>query len=409
MSDDPPTTRRDSGARAIDASADGSEIGAVAAGRAAGTIPRSLTLGLLAAPGLAEELATELGHELPRLLGDRLSGQVAWVVPVVADDLAADARAGATGMIDAARRRMLDEGWDLVVCLTDLPLRIGRRPVVADASATHGVALVCLPALGAVQLRRRVREAVLRLVDGLLGEGVEGTGADAAERRRRIGRRLAELATPVRPVRADDDDDVDVRFVAAVVRGNLRLLAGMVRANRPWRLIVRLSRALAAALGAVVFAIVTSDIWRLADRLGWVRLTVLTLASLTAIVVFLIVAHGLWERSKDGRMREQVVLFNVATTLTLALGVLSLYAALFLLALGGAAMVVTPSVLSDAVGHAVGVREYMALAWTTTSLATVAGALGAGLESDAAVREAAYGYRPERQTQLDAGESAGAR
>jgi hypothetical protein len=397
MTEDPPTTRRDAGARTIDAG-DRAEIGAIAADSAAATGRRNLTLGLLAAPGLAEELASDLAQDLPGLLDERLSDQLAWIVPVVTDDLAADARTSATGMIDAARRRMLAEGWDLAVCLTDLPLRIGRRPVIADASATHGVALICLPALGAVALRRRARDAVLRLVDGLVGEGPDP--ADREERRHRVGRRLSELAAPARPVPADDDD-VDVRFVAAVVRGNLRLLAGMVRANRPWRLIVRLSRALAAALAAVVFAIVTSDIWRLADRLGWVRLTVLALASLTAIVVFLIVVHGLWERPADERMREQAVLFNVATTLTLAFGVLSLYAALFVLALAGAAMVVTPSVLSDAVGHGVGIGDYAGLAWMTTSLATVAGALGAGLESDDAVREAAYGYRPEHETQLD--------
>ena len=102
-----------------------------------------------------------------------------------------------------------------------------------------------------------------------------------------------------------DDDDVGVRFVAAVVRGNLRLLLGMVRANRPWRLAARLSRALVAALAAVAFALVTSDIWRIADSLGWLRLLALSIVSLAAIVLALLAAHGLWERAANRRGREQ--------------------------------------------------------------------------------------------------------
>jgi hypothetical protein len=309
-------------------------------------------------------------------------------------------------MIDAARRRMLEQGWDLAIVLTDLPLRIGRRPVVADVSAMHGVGLVSLPALGPLGLRRRARDAILRLVEGLVGESLElaldGDGAEEERvaRRRRVARRLVELAAPERRV-VPDDDEIDLRFVAAVVRGNLRLLAGMVRANRPWRLIARLSRALAAAVAAVVFALVTSDIWRVADALSWPRLALLTLLSVSGIVVFLIVSHGLWERAARARDREQAVLFNLATTTTLTLGVLSLYVALLVLALAGAALVVDRDVMTQQVGHAVDLVTYGKLAWLASSLATVAGALGAGLESDAAVREAAYGYRPEREVERD--------
>jgi Flp pilus assembly protein TadB len=101
-------------------------------------------------------------------------------------------------------------------------------------------------------------------------------------------------------------------------------------------------------------------------------------------------------------VRKQVALFNLATTATVVIGVLSLYVALFLLALAAAAVLVVPSLFADGLGHPVHPADYLELAWLTSSLATVGGALGAGLESDEAVREAAYTYRPDPATAFDA-------
>jgi hypothetical protein len=355
----------------------------------------TVELGLVVAPGLPAELAEDLARDLPAALPDGIE----WSVPVVVEDALADRQFGGVETIDIARERMRAAGWDLAVCISDLPLRIGRRPVVAHASATHGVALLSLPALGALNLRRRARASIVRLVDGLLGESLEREPGDAPARRARVARRLKALAAPVRP-ELPEDDDVDLRFVAAVVRGNLRLLAGMVRTNRPWRLIARLSRALAAALAAVAFALVTGDVWRISDRAGWASLLVLAVGALAGTTVWLIAAHGLWERS-SGDDREQVVLFNAATTLTVAVGVASLYAAVFVLTFTGAWVMIDAGLLSQALGHHARVWDYAGVAWLASSLATVGGALGSAVESDVAVREAAYGYRPERATERE--------
>src|SRR4051794_41716804 len=64
-------------------------------------------------------------------------------------------------------------------------------------------------------------------------------------------------------------------------------------------------------------------------------------------------------------------------------------------------MAIDAGVLGEALGHHAGVGDYAVLAWMASSLATIAGGLGAGLESDEAVREAAYGYRVERASERD--------
>jgi hypothetical protein len=347
---------------------------------------------MIAAPELAAEVAEALTEALPELLSERVSDRVRWEVPLVHDQLTHGA-GGGVEMVDAVRERMLAEGWDLAVCLTDLPLRIGSRPVVADASATHGVAVIALPALGARRLFERARDVVLRIVDGMIGESLE-PGRHDAGRRGRVGRRLVELAARAETGGAGDERG-RMRLLTGVVRGNLQLLLGMLRANRPWRLVAGLSKLLVGALSTGAIALVNTTIWRLADGLGWGRAALLSGMSVTALGVVLITAHDLWETAPAGSAAP-TTLFNLVTTLTVAFGVITLHVALLGLTALGAALVIDPRVLEEILGHPAGVTDYVTLAWAASTVATLGGALGSALETDVEVRQAAYGYWPDR-------------
>lgn len=345
-----------------------------------------VVIGLVSAPGAATAIAAALADDLRAELGLHLP-TVQWRVPTVVDALV-HPPADDAALVAAARARLVQQDWDLVVVLTDLPLAAHRRPVVAHASPVHGVAVVCLPALGAIGLRRRTRDTVVGLMRTLLGDTEDHALSGSAAV---LGRRAHELGRSQR-----DEGDGGVRFTARVLSGNLRLLIGMIRANQPWKLAVGLSRALAAALATGVFALVTPDIWRLGDALGWVSLVVIGVGSVAAITGALIAGAGLWERASNPVARKQVTLFNLATTATVVLGVLSLFGALFLLALLTAPVLVPSGLLANGLGHEVRVGDYLELVWITSALATLGGALGAGLESDEAVRAAAYTYRQDR-------------
>jgi hypothetical protein len=348
-------------------------------------------LGLIAAPGVPARLAESLAEHLPAALAVRLPG-TAWRAELLEDELVRPPASDAD-LVAAGREQLLHHDLDLAVVLTDLPLRVRRRPVIAHVSPLHHVALLSVPALGAVAVTRRAEDASLRLIDGLLGEPEDGITRTAASRTGRLTRHARRLAV-------DSDSGLPtMRLTGRVLTGDLRLLVGMIRANQPGRLVLRLSRALAAASAAGVLALVTSDVWRLADALDPPRLVLDSIGSIAAITVTLVVGAGLWERAATPRTRQQVMLFNVATLATVVIGVSALYIALLLLSLLATGLLLTPALLARGLGHPVHLDAYVRLAWLTASLATVGGALGAGLESDEAVRDAAYTHRTNATTE----------
>jgi hypothetical protein len=112
-------------------------------------------------------------------------------------------------------------------------------------------------------------------------------------------------------------------------------------------------------------------------------------------VVALIAVHELWERADDPRVREQVMLFNLTTLATLTIGIVSLYLAVFVVSLAAAALLIDHSLMAQQTNQGADLGDYLRLAWLASSLATVGGAVGAALESDTAVREAAYAHKDE--------------
>jgi hypothetical protein len=361
----------------------------------------AVVVGLLAAPGISYEIAEQLQRELPGMLRRRFPS-VQWRVELRPEPLAAASESD-VDLVQIAHQRMLAEGWKLAVCLTDFPVHVGTRPVTAHASASHGVGLVSVPALGAINLDDRVREAVLRVIEGLLGETVDDPEqADDRERQVRMRQRLQDLQDLSSTMgRAEVREGRTFQFVAAVGLGNLRLLFGMVRANRPYRLIAGLSRAIVAALGLDIFGVASPGVWMIADGMGWVRLVIVSVAAILVTCVSLIAGHRLWERTYSDRREahERLTLFNLATTITVTLGVLTLYAALFVINFVSSIVLITEGVLQRQINHPPSTGTYFAVACLVTTLATLGGALGAALENDRAVREAAYGYHPDARTE----------
>lgn len=348
-----------------------------------------VVVGLVATPpDHPARVAARLTAELAGRLAERVDADVRWTVREGWGEVAPRRDGGVEALLDDAAQRRTDDQWDVAICLTDLPLHTGRVPLVAQSSARRRVAMVSLPALGLQQLRA-ARAAVPDLVSRLL--------TDASDQRvTPAGWAPAEMASRVTAIHTvvGETDAAELRYVASRLSGRVRLLAGMVRANRPGRALLGLSKLLVGAFGTAAFALTTNTIWQMGDALGGIRLAVIMLLGLTALVAWLIVAHDLWEKPDRETPPELARLFNLGTILTLTLATAVSYLVLFAGTVLVGALLIDTSVLERTLQRPVDITDYLTLAWITSSLATVGGAIGSGLENEETVRAAAYGYHP---------------
>jgi hypothetical protein len=318
-------------------------------------------IGLVADPAKPTEIARRISDLDPPGGENR----AAWDIEVVSEPFTV-----ASEDVDTALSRLTSQAhehqWDLVVGLTELPLRDrDGRYLLIETDAQQRAAVLSLPALGGLRMHRRSRLAVRELVDGMADD------ASGSDRRVRLPRRS----------------------------GRWRLLLGMVLANRPWLLVPGLKSALVAALATGAIATINSTMWLLAGSLSWWRLVIATIASIALVVGWLVIDGELWDRPDNDspHARDRSRLYNSSTLLTLTVGVIICYIALYIVNLVWALFVLDPAVMGGYLRVSLGYGDLLVLAWFVASAATVGGALGSGLESDEAIHAAAYSKREEER------------
>jgi hypothetical protein len=152
--------------------------------------PHTIVLGVVVAPGLAHDLTADLVADLQQALNERF-GSVGWEPELTVDRLVPPSAAPGA-ILEAARQKLLESRWDLGIVVTDLPLHVGTRPISRQVSRTHSVAVVSLPALGAINLRHRLLQTLIDLVAELIGAPREQN--DAGRRGTRQARATEEVA-----------------------------------------------------------------------------------------------------------------------------------------------------------------------------------------------------------------------
>ena len=352
--------------------------------------PKTLTVGLMADPGVPGRVATSIAAELSRELSDGDTTGTPWDVDVNHDNLPLNSD-GEVLLVEHARQLREDQEWDYVIYLTELPRSHAEEPLLGEFSPSARAALISLPVLGMGHLRRRTRKLLRAVVLSALHDA-QGCPSEE-EVRHALGHGKVRRVPPA--------GTGDISYVVLPGRLNqLRLLCGMVRSNRPGRMVPALSSSIAAAMATGAFGIFYSSIWSMADALSVLRLLFVTVMVVTALSAWLILHNGLWDPPQQNPEPWRAHLDNAATVITVWLSVALMYAILFagLFVIG--LTVIEAGYLQSQLGHPVNLSDYAHLAWLAASLGTLAGALGSNFDSDEAIREATYSRREHQRRQV---------
>lgn len=368
--------------------------------------PNRLRLGLVSAPGLPATICHKISEELGDILSKEIESEKEWEVEVEVDRL--------TGAVDKVEEIMKQAGsrkeandWDYVISLTDLPIFVDGLIVLSDADVDACIAQVSLPAFGLFSTPKKIEKTIIQIVKELYYRGFnrelsvplnkKGPGFLANDKKSRLMNRVPRIFKFTEVERCEEQGENNERtvrfFTNPKVKGRLKVILGMTIANRPWSILPSFKKVVGLAFATGSYMLIFNTLWKLSNIYEIPRFIALTSLAMIGMVAWIILAHNLWEKRTNFNSMRLRGLYNMTTVTTLGISVVIFYIAMFILFLFAVAIFVPANLFEEVIGHSVDLVDYLKLAWLVSSAATVAGAIGAGLEDQEEVRKSTYGYR----------------
>ena len=285
--------------------------------------------------------------------------------------------------VEKAAQIKEEHQWDYVVCLTDLPSISDNKVVVSDFNSDKHVAMLSLPSLGFIDLKRKLVKTMTSLIEQLYYNQPKDKNAPHPFVR-------------VKAVEPDEDATSKQRYINILfIISWIQLIGGLTRANQPWKNIFNFKKIISVAFATGTYVSIFSMPWELSVIYSPLRLIILMVIAILGMAGWLFYAHQLIEKKTAKSQRVYRYIYNSTTLVTLSLITLINYVILYLLLIISITLFVPVELFNSwtSAQSQFTFSNYMRLIWFVSSLGLLAGAMGSTVENEEKIRRITYSYR----------------
>lgn len=340
------------------------------------------TVGLVPSPGLAHEHVTKIIPKVKRLLSQRINDDSQWNFDVK-EDLIIGSAEDVHESVDKAEQIKNEKNWDFAICVTDLPSISGKRVVVSDFDNDKQVAMLSLPSLGAIDLKRKLISSITTMIEQLYYNEP-------------LKKPSTHPLIHLRSVEPAEDESAKRRYINTLMLISwIQLICGLTRANKPWKNVFNFKKIISVAFATGTYVSIFSMPWELSVIYSPLRFIILMIISIVGMAGWLFYAHRLIERKTAKSQRTYRWIYNATTMLTLVVITLINYFVLYILLTISITLFVPVSLFNSwtSAQAEFTFMNYVRLIWFVSSLGLLAGAMGSTVENEEKIRKITYSYR----------------